>query len=452
MWSSMVRKALSATVLAAVPPILVLRLSPHATWPALASIVPGVLAALFMAQSWTRQTRELTGFVNRLLDADRATRGLTDNGDDLGELASALTDISPRIDDLVRRLRTELARREAILASMSEGVIAVDARLNVTFCNRAFVQAVGEPNIVEGAALIKAVRDPQLFEILKEVIAAGETVRRRVRLSSHDGPSFDVIAGPSYGMTSRGAIAILHDITPNERLDRMRRDFIANVSHEFRTPLATIRGFAETLLDGGLEDEANRRRFTEIILANGIRLNNIATDLLTLSELEEGKPQTDAGPVPVGEVIGGAVRAVEPSANLAGVRIAHDEAPSVYVWGHRIRFEQAIVNLIDNAVKFNRPRGEVRIRVTMKSKDLTEISIADTGIGIPRQDLDRIFERFYRVDKARSRQQGGTGLGLSIVKHAVQQMNGTVTVESEFGAGSTFRITVPVCAAPARVS
>jgi two-component system phosphate regulon sensor histidine kinase PhoR len=293
------------------------------------------------------------------------------------------------------------------------------------------------------------VRDPQLFEILKEVIASGEAVRRRVRLSTHDGPSFDVSAGPSYGTTARGAIAILHDITPNEKLDRIRRDFIANVSHEFRTPLATIRGFAETLLDGGLEDDDNRRRFVEIILANGIRLNNIATDLLTLSELEDGRPPTDAGPVPIGDVICGAVRAVEPAANLAGVRIVPEAAPDVYVWGHRIRFEQAIVNLIDNAVKFNRPRGEVRIRVAMKSAEMAEISIADTGIGIPRQDLDRVFERFYRVDKARSRQQGGTGLGLSIVKHAVQQMNGSVSVESELGTGSTFRIAVPVCASPA---
>jgi two-component system phosphate regulon sensor histidine kinase PhoR len=452
MWSSIIRKALSAAILTALPPIFVLRWHPDSVWPALACAIPGLIATGVFARSVARQTRELTNFVNRLLDSDTARGTLTDNGDELGDLAQALTEISPRIDDLVHRLRTELARREAILTSMSEGVIAVDARLNVTFCNRAFLQAVGGAEVVEGGALIKAVRDPELFEILKEVIASGEPVRRRVRLATHDGPSFDVNAGPSSGMTSRGAIAILHDITPSERLDRMRRDFIANVSHEFRTPLATIRGFAETLLDGGLEDDDNRRRFVEIIMANAIRLNNIAADLLTLSELEDGRPQTDVGPVAIGDVIHGAIRAVETAASLAGVRIAHEEAPSVFVWGHRIRFEQAIVNLVDNAVKFNRPNGEVRIRVSMPSDGLAEISIADTGIGIPRQDLNRIFERFYRVDKARSRQQGGTGLGLSIVKHAVQQMNGAVVVESELGTGSTFRITVPVCPAPARVS
>ncbi len=348
----------------------------------------------------------------------------------------------------MNRLRAELTRREAVLASLDEGVIAVDAKLNVTFCNNSFLQAVGEPKIVEGGPLIRAVRDPELFHMLKEVIDTGRTERRRLRFSVQDGHSYDVSVGPLAHLRSRGAIAILRDVTPGERLERMRRDFIANVSHEFRTPLATIRGYAETLLEGGLEDEENRRKFVEIILANGIRLNNIAADLLTLAELEEGKPQAEAGPVLVGDVIQGALRAVEPAAKLAGIRLEHGEFPKAYVWGYRIRFEQAIVNLVDNAVKFNRPQGEVRIEVREAAEGRVEISVSDTGIGIPRQDLNRVFERFYRVDKARSRQMGGTGLGLSIVKHAVQQMNGTVEVESQLGQGSVFRISVPTCAAP----
>jgi signal transduction histidine kinase len=154
MWSSIVRKALFASVISLLPPILVLSLNPRAFWLALASAIPGITATFLLARSWTLQTRDLTRFVNRLLDSDTDRGALADNGDELGELASALTDTAPRIDDLVHRLRTELRRREAILASMSEGVIAVDARLNVTFCNAAFVHAVGEPLIVEGAPLI----------------------------------------------------------------------------------------------------------------------------------------------------------------------------------------------------------------------------------------------------------------------------------------------------------
>ncbi len=446
MWSSIVRKALGAAVVTVVPPILVLRLVPDGIWLALASALPGLAAIWVIAQSITHQTAQLTDFVRRLLDSDSPRARLIDNGDELGALSAALTAIAPKIDDLVHRLRTELTRREAVLASMSEGVIAVDDRLNVTFCNGAFLSAVGEPEIVAGRPLIKAVRDPELLQILKEVIDSGDAVHRRVRLSVQDAHSFDIIAGPLANASSRGAIAILHDITPGEKLDRMRRDFIANVSHEFRTPLATIRGYAETLLEGALEDPDHSRRFVETILANANRLNNIAADLLTLAELEDGKPQA-AGPIPVAEVLLSAIRAVEPAANLAGVHIEHGDYPPVHVWGHRIRFEQAVVNLIDNAVKFNRPNGVVRIGVT-PTLEQVEISVSDTGIGIPSSDLARIFERFYRVDKARSRQQGGTGLGLSIVKHAIQQMNGNVCAESELGNGSKFRITLPLCPTP----
>lgn len=455
MLNSITRKALAAAFLIIFPPVLVLSLrvgGDRELWLALAATAPGILTTFLVARSIAQQVRHLTMVVNRMLDSNVVQAGWRRGDDELGSLASAMSEIAPKIEDLVNRLRTELTRREAILAGMTEGVIAVDAKLNITFCNKAFVHAVGEPDIVEGGALIRAVREPLLFQILKEVIDSGETIRRRLRLSVKDGHSFDVCASPLPNTTSRGAIAVLYDVTPSERLDRVRRDFIANVSHEFRTPLATIRGYAETLLDGGLEDRENCRKFVGVILANAIRLNNIAADLLTLSELEDGSPEAEAGPILVADVIGGAARAVEPAANLAGVRIQTHELPTAYVWGHRIRFEQAIVNLLDNAVKFNKPDGEVRIRVAMRPGGEVEISISDTGIGIPSQDLARVFERFYRVDKARSRQVGGTGLGLSIVKHAVQQMNGSVTVESELGCGSRFTLVIPARPTSTRVS
>jgi two-component system phosphate regulon sensor histidine kinase PhoR len=445
MLNSIVRKVLAVIVAILLPPMLVLWRYPGDSRVLLAvvSTAPGVVLAVLIARSLTRQVRQLTTFVDRILEPNAARAELRKNDDELGNLAAALSEIAPKIDDLVSRLRTELTRREAILASMTEGVVAVDAKLKITFCNKSFVLAVGEPNVAEGDALIRAVREPVLFEILKEVLDSGATIRRRVRLSVQNGPSFDIHANPLSSPTSRGAIAIFHDVTPSERLDRVRRDFVANVSHEFRTPLATIRGYAETLLDGALEDVENRRKFVEAIMANAMRLNNIAADLLTLSEIEDGRPQAEAGPILVADVIRGAIRSVEPAASVAGVRVESQEFPTAYVWGHRIRFEQAIMNLLDNAIKFNKPDGEVRVRVAMRSEHEIEIVIADTGMGIPAEDLTRIFERFYRVDKARSRQVGGTGLGLSIVKHAVQQMDGTVTVESCVGSGSTFTLVIP---------
>lgn len=250
-------------------------------------------------------------------------------------------------------------------------------------------------------------------------------------------------AAPLANSTSRGAIAILRDVTPQEHLERIKRDFIANVSHEFRTPLATIRGYAETLLDGGLEDHENRRKFVEIIQANGTRLNNIAADLLTLSELDAGQPGPEPGPIPVGDAVWSALHAVEPAARLRGLSLHAEPIPEVSILGYGIRFEQALLNLLDNAVKFNRENGEVRVEVHSRPGGLVEISVSDTGVGIPALDLSRIFERFYRVDKARSRQVGGTGLGLSIVKHAIEQMNGAIAVESALGKGSRFIITLP---------
>jgi two-component system phosphate regulon sensor histidine kinase PhoR len=361
----------------------------------------------------------------------------------LGSLAAALNEAAPKIHEAVNRLSIELTRREAILAGMTEGVLVVDSRLNITFCNHAFISAIGDHGAAEGLALIKAVRDPGLFEALKEVIDSGATVCKRVHLSVQDGRTFEIRVAPLSSPSSPGAIAILDDLTPGERLDRIRRDFIANVSHEFRTPLATIRGYAETLLDGGLEDRENRRKFVEAIYANSVRLNNIAVDLLTLSEIEGGPPEAEGGPISVGDLVEGAVRAMEPVANLVGVRIHVEELQDCYVRGHRTRLEQAVLNLVDNAIKFNRPNGEVRIRLNTPTENQVQIAVRDTGSGIPREALGRIFERFYRVDKARSRQVGGTGLGLSIVKHAIEQMKGTVKVESQLGVGSTFTVSLP---------
>jgi two-component system phosphate regulon sensor histidine kinase PhoR len=226
------------------------------------------------------------------------------------------------------------------------------------------------------------------------------------------------------------------------RMERAQRDFVANVSHEFRTPLATISGCAETLMEGAWEDAENRRKFLEIIQANSVRLTNIAADLITLSQLDTAHPRLDPAPIPVEEVVSGALRAIRPVAGMHKVEVRAGEVCAAVVLGYRLAFEQALLNLLDNAVKFNRPSGEVIVRA-MEAGDHVEISVADTGIGIPNEDLSRIFERFYRVDKARSRQIGGTGLGLSIVRQAVDQMHGTVRVESKPGKGSCFTITLP---------
>ena len=446
MRDSISRKALVIAAAAVAPLLLIIFVWVSSLQIRILSLVVtlgGLSVVWLIARAFARRINGLAGFVDGMLDHDATGQRLQTGDDELGSLARSLGRMTPRIAELVSRLSVELTRREAVLASMTEAVLAVDAQLNVTFCNHSFQQAVGDHHTAEGVPLIRIVRDPGLFRVLKQVVDSGETIRQRLHLSASEARTFEVRAAPLSNSTSRGAIAILYDVTPQERLERVKRDFIANVSHEFRTPLATIRGYAETLLDGGLEDHQNRRKFVEIIQANGVRLNNIAADLLTLSELEAGRPEPEPGPIPVSDAIHAAIHAVEPAARLRGLALSAGPIPDVYILGYGIRFEQALLNLLDNAVKFNRENGEVRVEVRPVAEGRIEISVTDTGVGIPPEDLSRVFERFYRVDKARSRQVGGTGLGLSIVKHAIEQMNGAIAVESRLGSGTRFAITLP---------
>ena len=402
----------------------------------------GVLAFLFV-RALSGRLSKIRTYVERLLDPPVLEQELPSGDDDLGLLARSLQRTAPRIRELVESLKLEGARREAILVGMLEGVLAVDKDLRVTFCNQSFAKTVGARlPVIPGMPLAELVRDPGLREIMTTVLATGDRVEQRLTLPAASAHSFEVLAGPLGGPPSRGVLAILHDVTELERLERVRKDFVANVSHELRTPLTAIRGYSETLLDGGLEDLQNNRRFVEVILSQATRLSNIAADLLSLSELESSGATAAPHPVSIRAAIESALRTVESAARLQGVKVLCERLEDVQVIGHELRLEQVFVNLLDNAVKFNRPNGEVQLEVRSKNGKVS-ILIGDTGIGIPSEDLPRVFERFYRVDKARSRAMGGTGLGLSIVKHPIEQMGGSIMVNSRLGEGSEFTIELP---------
>lgn len=402
----------------------------------------GVLIAWAVARAWSRRVMALNSYTEGIPGTPASLSRPPFHDDELGELARSLVRTGTQVEELVQRLRTELGRREAILSSMTDAVLAVDARLSVSFYNQAFVRAAGHA-IAEGVPLLNVFRDPGLVDILRRVIDSGETVRQRLSIAAQEDHWFDVYATPLAGAAPRGAMAILHDVTPMVRVERAQRDFVANVSHEFRTPLATITGCAETLLGSAWDDETGRRRFLEIIQATSVRLTHIAADLITLSQLDAGGARSQPTPILVDEVISSAVRAVEPVAGTRGIGVETSEIGSASILGHRIALEQALVNLLDNGIKFSPPGSTVLVRARAAAADRVEISVTDTGIGIPAEDLTRIFERFYRVDKARSRDVGGTGLGLSIVQRAVEQMHGTIHVDSQLGKGSCFTITLP---------
>lgn len=399
--------------------------------------------AYVIARNVTGRVRCIEAYAAELVNADYSGTLSAEADDELGSVARSLRAMAEHFRQMLARLAQESARREAILGGMVEGVLAVDHNLRITFYNDAFTRAIRvRAQSPEGLSVLQVIRDPELRKLLSSVIANRTNARERISPLHADGHVFEVQAAPLNEQGAVGAIATFHDITEVERLERVRKDFVANISHELRTPLAAIQGYAETLLDGALEDPANNRKFLEIIVAHTIRLTNLATDLLTLSEIEAERLQTPAEKLSAVELAQSALQMVESQARERHVHAVLGAAEDVYISGHKARLERALANLLLNGINYNYPGGEVRVDVQRVDSNV-RISVADDGIGIASTDIPRIFERFYRVDKARSRQTGGTGLGLSIVRNTVERAGGSVTVESNLGKGSVFTMIFP---------
>jgi two-component system phosphate regulon sensor histidine kinase PhoR len=392
-----------------------------------------------VARSFSLHVQRLEEFVEAPLETGGEIP--EDGPPELQRLSRAMKLRAERIRQVIERANLELSHRETILAAMAEGVLAIDQNLKVIFCNDAFARAFGTRTPgVAGRTFYEVVREPALLNMLEIVVRSGTSERDRFRMPSAGGRWFEARALPLGAAPTRGAVVVLHDITDLQHQEQVRKDFVADVSHELRTPLSAIRGYAETLLDGALQDSGNSRKFVEIMLAQTIRLNNIASDLLVLSELDSGAAPGPPESVALRQVIESALNTVQSEAALRHVHLRKGEFQECNVAGYRFRLEQALVNLLDNAVKFNRPDGEVTVECGWAEDGRVRVSVRDTGIGIASEDLKRIFERFYRVDKARSRPAGGTGLGLPIVREVIERMGGRVEVESQLGRGSTFTI------------
>ncbi|HEX4749958.1 MAG TPA: ATP-binding protein [Bryobacteraceae bacterium] len=422
-------------------------------------IVLGAVAAAsllftwFLARHWALPTRRFEDFIAALPTSE--TDLPVEGPPELQSLSRAMKAMAQRVRQVVEQANLEGARRETILACMAEGVLAVRSDLKVVFCNDAFARAFStRVPVSEGRTLYEVVREPEIRNMLERVLTSASAATARFRLPSAAGRWFEARALPLGQTPVRGAVIVLHDVTDIQRQQQLRKDFVANVSHELRTPLAAIRGYAETLLDGALEDPNHNRKFVEVILSHAVRLNNIASDLLILSELDSDAPFIGpAEPVAVCDIIDSVVRTVEAAAQERDVRIESGVTGECFIQGHRYRLEQVLINLVDNAVKFNKPGGRVRVQCSLGSDGLLQIAVSDTGIGIASEDLKRVFERFYRVDRSRSRTAGGTGLGLPIVNEIVSRMGGSVRVESQLGRGSTFIVSLPAYdAVPATVS
>jgi len=335
------------------------------------------------------------------------------------------------------------AQQAALFDSMVEGVLVLDEQGRVQVANRAFAQLFAIRSPLLGKTLIEALRLHEVLELAQTVAAAGQPIERELRLPGLEERWVHISASPIVSADGRrwGIILVFHELTRLKRLERARQEFVANVSHELRTPLSHIKGYVETLLAGAKDDPTVATRFLEIIERNANRLCWIIEDLLTISELESGRLEIELRPVALGPVVAKVLDDFRTRAANRGVRLIN-EVPDLAVRADAARLEQVLSNLLDNAIKYGRKDGCVRV-AAQREPTWVVLSVADDGPGLPPEALERVFERFYRVDKSRSRELGGTGLGLAIVKHIVHSHGGKVWAQSQLGRGATFYFTLP---------
>jgi two-component system phosphate regulon sensor histidine kinase PhoR len=413
---------------------------------ALAAAAAVALAAL-LALAWWLSRRlfhplsELVDGATRLAAGDFRHRLTAPKEEALDKLAGALNRLGSTVEDQVAAVAAERDHLREILASMAEGVVVTDARGRANLANPAFAKLFGLRGEVAGKSLLELTRLPLLADLAQAALRDRQAITRELELPAPARRNLALAAAPLAG--GQGAVIVVSDVTANVRIAEMRRDFVANVSHELKTPLAAIRGYAETLADGALEDQENAGRFVTRILDQCQRLQALLADLLTLSRLESIDRNAVSELVDCNELARDAVEEVLPLAAARQVTVTWKGADLPALHGDAEGLERMLVNLVDNAVKYNRRGGEVHVELARRA-DQVVIEVRDTGIGIPEAALPRIFERFYRVDKGRSREEGGTGLGLAIVKHAAQAHGGRVEVESEPGQGSVFRVVLPL--------
>jgi two-component system phosphate regulon sensor histidine kinase PhoR len=407
-------------------------------------LVAGI-ASLLISRSFSRRVERLQEFTHRVAEGNFQPILADPGGDALDKLAVSLNETSARLDLTIRTLMEERNLSAAILGSMVEGVAVVDATDKLVFSNRGFTEILGldaAPRI--GSSLVEAVRQPELIEAVRRVRRGEPAVSAEIVTGTLRQRFFAATATAVRGGDKAGAVLVLHNITDLRKLERIRRDFVANVSHEFRTPLTAIQGFAETLLAGAMDDPQNRLRFLEIILDHSRRLARLTEDLLMLSKMDADRLDLEIHRLNVSQFVESCVETTQRPAAEKDIRISvslQDTVPDIAA--DRRRLSEVLQNLLDNAIQYTPSGGRIMVGASAQNGEVT-FTVSDTGIGIPRVDQPRIFERFYRVDVARSREVGGTGLGLSIAKHLVDAHGGRIWVESEVGQGSQFHFTVPV--------
>jgi two-component system phosphate regulon sensor histidine kinase PhoR len=417
-------------------------------------LVIGIGVSLIFARVFVARVEHLKDFSQRIAAGDFHPWLAVGPRDELSDLADSMNQTAAHLDREIRLLSSERNRSSAILRSMVEGVAVVDAQERLVFCNRAFSEILNVQSVTsEGSPLIEVVRSSELIGLIRKALQGEEGLQNDIEIGIVQPLSFSVTAAPVQALDAdrnvpadkpSGAVVVLHDVTELRRLERVRQDFVGNVSHEFKTPLTAIQGFAETLLAGAIDDPKNNRRFLEIIREHAARLARVTDDLLKLARIEAGKLELEFFPVGIQELIEGCAETTLLKASRKQISFSMEVPAGIpALRGDASLLHDVLQNLLDNAIQYTPPGGRVVVGAAAGSHEAT-ITISDSGIGIPLADQERIFERFYRVDAARSREAGGTGLGLSIAKHIVEAHGGRLWVESAVGQGSKFSFSIPL--------
>ena len=414
-----------------------------------------IVFGLIQIRRLTRSIEEITAFSKDVAAGNFRKRLFLKEKGELAELGMNISNMAGELHGRLLQSDEEKQKVEAILRNMSDGLVLTDTKGTILLSNDAIRNLFGIQSDIQGKTLIEALRNAELMEIVEKVVSSKGKILREISISQPKELYLMATATPFYSSQVErelsGVVLTFHDITRLRKLEEIRKDFVANVSHEIKTPITAIKGFAETLLEGALDDRENARKFLETIKNHSERLNSLVSDLLTLSRIELGDVQIDKRPVNLNEIIDSVFTTLGEKAQRKGLYLKKQISSEVdVVEADRDRLIQILLNLSDNGIKFTDKGGVMvkvkseKLKVENEEKNFMEISVEDTGTGIPRKNLPRIGERFYRVDRARSRELGGTGLGLAIVKHLVKAHGWEMKIESDEGKGTTVRIICPV--------
>ncbi|HLW53577.1 MAG TPA: ATP-binding protein [Candidatus Angelobacter sp.] len=390
-----------------------------------------------VAQNMARRLKRIVDFAEKIAAGDLSARIDEHTSDEIAQVAAALDRTARRLEQNFAAVRESRAELEALLNSMQDGVVAVSREMKVRWANKAIAEIIRRPVRVD-AAVTESVRHPDFLRIVHAVLESRQR-QSTIILSLAGRGAFSITAEP---LPDGGVVTVFHDISEIERVEKTRRDFIANVSHELRTPLTSIRGYAETLLDSDQLANGNTRDFLQVIRRNAERMSRLTEDLLVLARVESGEEKLDLKPHSARLLVMEAISSLQEDARSAGIELSAAGITETNVVADSYAIHQVLGNLVSNALRYA-PNGKKVVLGARESADDVEFFVQDFGPGIASEHLPRIFERFYRVDKTRSRETGGTGLGLAIVKHIVLNHGGSVRVESSVGHGSSFFFSLP---------